>query len=289
MPSLRKLVRICLLAALFTTGATGLQAGGFDPPTGARRTALGGAYSAIQGDIWTLFHNPAGLTRLEGISGGLHLERRFLLQDLNYGAFGVAMPFQQKHVAGLDYSGSGFSLYKESRIGLSYGVEVVDRLSLGVKGNYYLVSIPEYGTASAFSVDVGLLTRISEELALGFRAFNASQSRLKTEAGEKLPVAYSAGVAWQAGEKALIVADVEKTIDFPLSFNSGLEYAFHKMFKARAGFSTYPVTFNVGVGFEARNIQVDFTNAFHERLGYTPQLSLSYVFKRKQTEEAAVE
>lgn len=277
-----------MMMVSLSPGWSGLKAGGFDPPTGARRTALGGAYAAVQGDIWTMFHNPAGLPGLQGITGGLHLERRFLLQDLNYGAFGVALPFQEKHVAGLDYSGSGFSLYKESRIGLSYGVEVVDRLSLGVKGNYYLVSIPEYGTANAFSVDVGLLTRISKEFTLGFRAFNASQSRLKTEAEEKLPVAYSAGMAWQPGEKALIVADIEKTVDFPLSFNSGIEYAFHKMFKARAGFSTYPVTFNVGVGFEAKNIQVDFTNAFHERLGYTPQLSLSYVFKRSNTDEAGV-
>lgn len=263
-----------------------LMAGGGDQPTGARRIALGNAFTGVYGDVWSSFSNPAALTGLESIAGGLHAERRFLVNKLNYGSFAAAVPFKERHVAGLDFSGFGFAGYSESRIGLSYAAKVIENFSIGVRANYSTISIENYGSASALFVDAGLHARVSEELSVGFRVYNANQGELRREISERIPTILSVGAAWKVSDKVLLVGDLEKSVDFPFSVRGGLEYAFIKNFKARIGVQTAPVIVSAGLGFNIKGVDIDFANSYHQNLGYTPHFTLSYRFNRGRNEQS---
>ncbi len=219
-------VLLLLLGFLMPTQA---WAGGDAQVAGARRVGLGFAYTAVRADFWSLFMNPAGIAGIQQMEVGAFAERRFLLQQLNYATIGFATPFKNgKHFAGLDVTAYGFNGYSESRVGLTYATTLFERLSLGAKVNYTRFSIPNYGAKAALYADVGINCILSKHINVGFRIFNASRSELQRDQDEKIPTTLDAGLAYKVSDKVLIVADVEKQVNFPISFRGGVEYAIAK-------------------------------------------------------------
>ncbi|MBL0015759.1 MAG: hypothetical protein IPP17_04795 [Bacteroidetes bacterium] len=274
-----RFVLILLAVSLFCP--TVVRAGGESQVAGARRVGLGFAYTGVRGDFWSLFMNPAGIAGIQQMEVGAFIERRFLLNEINYGTLGFVTPFKQgKHFAGLDVGGFGFAGYSESRVGLTYATTLFERLSLGAKANYTRVSIDNYGSKSALYVDAGLNCILSKHISIGFRIFNANRAELQKEQDEKIPTTLDVGMAYQVSDKVLIVADIEKQVNFPFSFRGGVEYAPAKFLKARIGASTQPVTVSAGVGLVVKGLNIDFANTLHQYLGYTPSLSLSWRFAK---------
>jgi hypothetical protein len=282
MNVVRKLFYLLILAGIPLSGA---KAGNDEQPSGARRIALGGAFMGLGGDFWSLSGNPAALAGLEGPTAGIYLERRFMLSQLNHGAFGFAMPFQTKHYFGLDASGFGFASYSENRVGLAYATTFAEKFSLGVKANYSRTSIENYGGAGAFHIDAGFHAKVTKTFSAGFRVFNANQAWLNKIAGERMPTIYTFGMAWQPSEKALMVVDVEKNVNYPISVRGGVEYAFNKYLRARVGMSSAPVSFTAGLGVEVKKLKIDFASSYHQQLGFTPHLSLTWMFSKKGENE----
>lgn len=276
-----KLRIVFVLLACCLLGPSNLIAGGESQVAGARRVGLGFAYTGVRGDFWSLFMNPAGIAGIQQMEVGAFIERRFLLNEINYGTVGFVTPFKQgKHFAGVDMGGFGFSGYSESRVGLTYATTLFERLSVGAKANYTRVSIDNYGAQSAIYVDAGLNCILSKHLSAGFRVFNANRAQLQKEQNEKIPTTLDLGIAYQVSDKVLIVADVEKQVNFPYSFRGGVEYAPAKFLKARIGASTQPVTVSAGIGLVVKGLNIDFANTLHQYLGYTPSLSLSWRFAK---------
>lgn len=277
-----KIFSFCLLALLVSLSGN-LFAGGENQAAGARRVGLGFAYTGVRGDFWTLFHNPAGIAGIKQMEVGAFVERRFLLNQLNSGTIGFVMPFNgDRHFAGFDVSSFGFGGYSDSKIGLTYAALLLEKLSLGAKVNYVRTSIPDYGTKSSVFVDFGLLASITENISAGFRVYNASQSYISKPLEEKIPTTLDVGIAYQASDKVLVVADVQKQVNFSASFRGGIEYAILDILKARIGASTNPTTLNAGLGLVLKNgLNIDFANTLHQHLGYTPSFSLSWRFRSK--------
>lgn len=249
------------------------------PATGARAISLGHAYVGVWGDYWSLYHNPAGIAGVESVQLGAYVERRFNLRELTYGSAGAVLPIFSRQAVGLDVSSFGFDAYRENRVGASYAINVLEVLSLGVKLNYSNLNIAQYGSTSAFSLDVGLNTALTDQLSVGFHAYNISQSRIVGESFEEdMPTVFTAGVAYQPSEKVLVVVDVQKDVDHPTSFRGGVEYAFAPSLAARVGVSTEPLTWNLGLGLSLKQLQLDAAFGYHERLGYTPHISMSFAF-----------
>lgn len=257
-------------------GWTGIEP---NPGYGARAVGLGNAYVGVWGDFWSLYHNPAGISGLESIQIGAYVERRFSLKELTYGSAGVVFPFATTQAAGLDFSSFGFDAYRENRIGLAYAINVFEVLSIGTKINYANVNILDHGSTGTFFLDIGLNTAITDQISLGFSAYNISRSRILTQASEEaIPTVFTVGIAYNPSNKVLIVADIQKDIDHPVSFRGGIEYEIIPILKARMGVSTEPLTWNAGIGVVVQSLNVDLAFGYHERLGYTPHISLSYGF-----------
>ncbi|MEM6264893.1 MAG: hypothetical protein AAGI38_20445 [Bacteroidota bacterium] len=255
-----------------------------NPAVGARAISLGYAYTGIRGDFWTIFHNPAGMVGTPGVSVGAYYERRFGLRELTYGSAGAVIPFMGKHYGGIEMGSFGFDAYRESRIALGYATELLDRVAIGVKAHYNNLNIQNYGSTNSIFASIGINTKVTEELHLGFSVYNANRARLQTESGEEnIPTVITAGLAYQPNEKFLIVSDVQKDVDHPVSFRFGTEYKLLPYLAARIGVSTEPLSWNAGLGVNWEDFYFDFAFGFHERLGYSPHVSLSYNFGTPET------
>lgn len=259
-------------------------ASGNEPGTavGARSASLGQAYTSVRGDFWSLFHNPAGITGTEAFSLGAYVERRFLLTELTYGYAGAVLPFADNQAAGISVGSFGFSAYRSNHAALTYGITVLDKISIGARANYTSLNIQDYGGTSSFYVDVGVHTQVTKSVSVAFTVYNANRASLESQNGvEIIPTVLSAGLAYQPTEKVTILADVQKDIDHPLSFRGGIEYEIVPALHARVGMSTEPLTLTAGLGVNWKQFQLDLAFAYHEQLGYTPHFSLTYQLEKR--------
>ena len=137
----------------------------------------------------------------------------------------------------------GFGGYNESNVGLNYATILFERLSLGAALHYTRTSIDTYGASGALIVNAGLNALLFEGFSVGFRVFNANQASLRTEltgVKEKIATTLDLGIAYQISDKVLLVADMQKQVEFNPSFRGGIEYAFHKNFRAAWAPATNP-------------------------------------------------
>lgn len=253
-----------------------LPASGDPPAGGARAAALGGAFTAARGDVWSLFYNPAALSSLTGPSAGFAYERRFALSSLNYASAAFAMPFAGNQGAGLSLSSYGFSGYIESRAGLGYGITVLKIISIGASLNYFQVAVPDYGSASGLMADAGLLVKVNEQIHVGFNGRNMNRAQIRTLQGqEELPTVFNAGLSYQPTDKVMVLADVQKDVDHPVSFRGGIEYSPAEVLSIRAGVSTEPLSLTGGVGVKWKVLRFDLASSYTSRLGYSPYFSLT--------------
>jgi len=65
-------------------------------------------------------------------------------------------------------------------------------------------------------------------------------------------------------------------------FKAGIEYKAIKEFYLRAGISTNPALSSFGFGLNLKNLKIDFSANYHQVLGISPQVGLSYVMEKKK-------
>ena len=270
---------VCLLGFL-----TAVSASGNDPILlGARGIGLGRAYTGVNGDLWAMSYNPAGLTFLPSAQVGFYTERRFGLKELSYGGLAFATPLKDRHYVGAEIGSFGFSSYRENKIGLTYATYFLDKLSIGTKINVSNINIPDLGSSLAAWADIGINVKITPNIKFGASAYNVTQSKIRTQNGKQtIPTVLTAGISYTPSDKITIVADIQKDMTRPVSFRGGLEYKFYKGWCARIGAGTQPTLFTFGFGWQYKEIlNIDFSSAIHQTLGYTPYLSMTYKFGKK--------
>lgn len=245
---------------------------------GSRTAAMGYAAVAI-GDIWSVYHNQAGLASITSWQAGIHHENRFLLPELGLQAFALAIPAVPGTI-GLSYTYFGFSQYNEGKVGLAFGRYLGERISAGVQINYLYTHVAgHYGETGSLAVEGGVTVEAIEGVFVALHIYNPGEFRIN-KTGE--PSTFSAirfGVAGYAGEKVLVSAEAEKQTGYKTVFKAGLEVGCKSPFFLRAGIRTYPVQSTFGIGYIFGNISADMAFTHHRQLGLTPHISIIYTFR----------
>ena len=247
----------------------------FEPfACGSRSSAMGQSLVALRGNGWSAFENPAVLQTVVTRTLSVHyVPQPFELKELARVAASYVEPTAWGSLA-LSASQFGFELYKETRVVLSYGDDILPSISAGVNLNYYSLSIRNYGSASTFGVDVGLLVDVSERVQWGFATFNLNAPAIGA-AKEKLPQVFSTGVAFHPIDDATLTAGIVKDVRYTGELRFGVEYVLLEMVAVRAGTTNEPNTLNAGIGIGYAFIQLDYAFSSHNELGVTHQFSLS--------------
>ncbi|MEM6345975.1 MAG: hypothetical protein AAF927_18925 [Bacteroidota bacterium] len=268
---------LCFLFLFFTPSVNA----GIDPApaTGARVISLGRAYVGVGGNFWSLYHNPAGIAGMSATQVGAFFEQRFFLSELTYGGAGAVFPFKGSQAVGISLSSFGFSAYRENQLTASYAVQFFDKVRIGSTLHYAQLAIADYGSRGAVFADIGIQYQLNAKVSLGVSAYNVNRARLEGQNGsEFIPTQLTAGLAFRASDKVLLVADVQKDIDHATSFRAGIEYKLLPVLAIRTGVSTEPLTYNIGLGLAYKGLELDLAFGVHEQLGLSPFMSLSYPF-----------
>lgn len=248
-------------------------------PSGSRSAAIGGS-SLTYADLWSAFNNQAGLSKINGIAVGVTNEFRFMIPELNIRGLAVAMATKKQGVFALSLSYFGFSLYNEKKIGLAYARSFGDKFSAGLQFNYLGVHVDEGGKdKAAFTVEAGIRATLIKNLVIAAHVSNPTRAKLAEYNDERFPTVLKIGLGYTLSDKVIFSMESEKNLVEKNIIRAGVEYHIAKPLYIRTGVSTGPGLYSFGFGLVLNNFSIDASSTYHEVLGFSPQLSLAYIFK----------
>ena len=248
-------------------------------PMGSRSHALGNASVAID-DIWAYHHNPANLVSVKKLGLGLSYENRFLLKELQSQGFVVALPLKVG-VISFGLQSFGFKNFRTNRLGVGYSMKLAEFLSCGVQLNYHQVRLTDaYGRKDALTAELGLRANITDNWKVAFSVFNLTRTKISEFGEDRLTTLMRLGTQYTFSEKVMLVAELEKNIEFPIRFKTGIEYSPIRKLFLRGGFATQPIELSAGLGYRFKEqFQLDLGSAYHQILGWSPNFSFTYLMK----------
>lgn len=245
-------------------------------PVGARSAGL--AHSSVTfSDHWSLFHNQAGLGRLNEIAAGVFYENRFLVSSLSSGSAVFALP-TNSGTFGLSVYTFGLNNYRESKFGFAYGRMLGEKLSAGLQLNYLSTVLPEaYGRFNGFTAEIGLQALLTDKIIFGAHIYNISRAKLTDKSGtEYIPSVIRLGMMYKISKKVFITAEFQKDIDHPVVFRAGTEYCPNEKFFLRMGIASNPGMYSFGFGYKMKTVSFDVATSYHQILGFTPQIGFNW-------------
>jgi hypothetical protein len=267
--------KIFLLAASVATAQfshRGFPSMFFLRQTTARAEAMAKAYTSLDGDLGTVFANPAGMATAKNIQAlGTHANVRSRFGTQEYRYYGLSFhPFKRITFALSDFSFSNWDglptntpkAVFERRTILTIAAELLPNLYVGVNGNLFLYH-PGYDKPnSTFFADMGVTKKIQlvsgvqrHHINIGVSAINLNRSRFDVDLpggtnSYELPFIAKAGVSynsqWRRSQskdtipfiQVLLQADYQNLLnsDYLTGLRFGAEFTFFDILCVRGGY-----------------------------------------------------
>ncbi len=242
-----------------------------------------GAYSINHTDAFSFSSNQAALAQIKQPAFGVYGESRFLLAETNMYSAVIALPTDQGNF-GFQADYFGFKNFNESQLGIAYARSLGKKLDLGIKFNYYSLTIPGYQRSSAVNFEAGAIAHLTDKVHAGIHFYNPVGGNLSKSKNEKLSSIYKFGIGYEASGDFLVSAEVVKEEGLPVNVSAGVQYNFARQFFARAGILTDNGSPYAGAGLSWDNLRLDVSVSYHPQLGISPGLMLIVNFNGKPDE-----
>ena len=266
--------RILPLLLLLATPGTAWSA--FEPVyAGARPVGMAGAFVAVADDAEASFLNPAGMSQVGRFALTSYYTRLYGLKELAQISVSGVAPTGLGHF-GLFYHGLGSSLYREGAIGLSYGRSFGRRIRAGMALRRLNLSVRNYEGASAVVLDTGVLVDLPYNLRLGAMGHAVGRLMESGPAAEH-PRIIQAGLS-RTGDRLTVSFQLDRHPRHGYTTRVGQEFRLVESVTIRAGLTTDPSLFYVGLGFEKGHLKTDYALSSHSLLGITHRFSLTMEF-----------
>jgi len=250
---------------------------------GARGLAMGDASVTFR-DINSAFSNQAGLAFLDGMSFTAFGEQRFLLAEI--GSYSAALAYPTNSgTFGLALNYFGYENYNEQKIGLAYARKLFEGVAIGAQIDYLGTRIPEYGSAGKVTFELGVQADLLENFIIGAHIFSPIRTQLTDDEIDVIPTQLNVGIAYLPTEKVTLIVELEKDFDYTASFKGGIEYQLVDELSLRVGLGTNPIQNGFGIGIHLSKLDIDIAAAYHQLLGFTPGVSVSYNLTRASNSE----
>lgn len=274
------MLRLLLLFTLTST-ALPLFSQGWTP-VGARAASLAGTAVCME-DVWAFHHNPGALGTLKSFSAGAYYEARFLARELQTQGIAAAMPLK-KGVLSVGGQFYGYEHYRNTRAGVGYSMGLGEKIFAGVQINLQRLAFSgNYGSTMNATFEAGILAVVSEKWKFGVSAMNVGRQKLIASQPERYTTVLRLGAHYLPSPKVAILAEVEKQVTTPVSFKGAVEYMPIESFVLRFGAHSGPAEFAFGLGYRKKGFFIDAGTAYHQVLGWTPNVGFTYQFQQHAT------
>lgn len=247
--------------------------------SGAKQNAMAGC-GLTSYDVFSSANSVAAIAFTEDNQLGLAFNNSFLFPEINQ----AHISFNQASQSGafsykFDYF--GFALFNTLNTSFAYAHRIEEQLGFGLRLNYHRIFILEQKQKHAFSFDIGMLYAFNDKFRLALSVRNPAKMRLEPQHKETLPTQFLLGASFHPNEKIVLAWEFQKDMQFPLRASLGIDYLLHPAVHLRTGISIHPLLISGGMGFEMKKTVIALSSTWDTQLGYSPQISFSYAFSKK--------
>ena len=269
--------------------------------THAKVAAMAGAVVAETGSNWSIFHNPAGITEIDGThlsAGSGNLFGFKWLPTYNLGGTAplpvigkIGFAFQQ-----LETKYSGKTLSKEQTLSLAQGFDLQhdknSRLAIGYTANFVQWDLGksagvsgdgsdglELGNINSITIDFGVLASLREKYRFGVFLKNINSGALgKGITRQVLPRRINAGITYipMTGLATSIVSEHLLGRD-DMQIKGAVKYTLNPHIKICAGAQSNPNRFGLGATFTSTNQSISYGLLTHPVLPITHQINIGII------------
>ena len=227
----------------------------------------------------SLFNNPASMMH-HTVSGiYLGMENRFELAALSSAQLAGTMNLGKYGMLGAKMIRFGSEEYIDQTFGLAYARRLSHSILLGVSFDLLHLRIPEYGSRSLFTFELGMISRITQDIRINVYVFSP-QGMLFVES-HILPTVMSIGVDWSVSDRVSLLAEVEKSSYHPSQIKVSVGYRLLDNLSLSAGVisSSHSANMTGGMQFTLReHWQMHLGVALHQYLGISSGIGFEYHF-----------
>jgi hypothetical protein len=186
------------------------------------------------------------------------------------------------HIGSLGFSLKTFgtALYRENTYVVGWANHIGPNWCYGIALRYNHLQIEKYGSATAFSLDGGILFHLNENLVLAAAMTNLSGNTIG-RCRDSLPVIVRGGLCCKLTSGFRLAAEFNKDTRYPLGVRGGCEIQPITAFYLRIGFEREPAGFSSGFGLVLGNVIFDYGFSYHPFLGASHFGSLSFHFGKQ--------
>jgi hypothetical protein len=268
-------IEICLLALISLRMNT---ARGQDFMPGAESAGLAGMAVVLE-NPWSAAGNPAGLTGVNKMSAGTSLEQRYLLKELGNYAVALAVPAWRGTI-GIVTAYEGCERWTRQTSNLSGAIAIGPALSTGASICYIYQKAGNAGRAvHQASFSLGASVRVSGTVTVAFSAFNPFNLYYSSAAYSSLTSCYRLGLAYRPHTSFVLLSELAKDINYPVSFAIACEYGAAEKIIIRGGIRLFPASYAFGATYRVNKLLIGLSAKYHQYLGFTPCTSIQYSFR----------
>lgn len=244
----------------------------------APNQAMGNSGLALS-SVYSLSHNASTVTQLKKTTVALAYQPHFLSTSIQSQALYLIFPIQASNSVGFginNYGLKGTSSLMTVRG--AYSRSFGKRISSSITANYHQYQVKSYGLDRAFSMDLGFHFILQPSLSLGAFARNISSAKFDDTIDQYIPQEGGLGMAYQISKELLVVTDLFYNTINGFEPRAGISYLIDKLFVARVGARANPLQYSAGAGVHLDKVWIDISSTFGAKVGYAPQLAISYGF-----------
>jgi len=266
--------------------------------THAEASAMAGAVVAEAGSNWSIFHNPAGITEVDGTQISIGSGKLFgfnwlpaynLSGTTTFPEIGkIGFAFQQ-----LETKYSGKTLSKEQTLSLAQGFDLQhdknSRLAIGYTANFVQWDLGksagvsgdgsdglELGSINSITIDFGVLASLREKYRFGVFLKNINSGALgKGMTRQVLPRRINTGITYMPmqGLATSIVSEHLLGRD-DMQIKAAIRYNLNSNLEIYAGAQSNPNRFGMGATFTLNTQSISYGLLTHPVLPMTHQFNI---------------
>ncbi|NTU57479.1 MAG: hypothetical protein HGB00_00950 [Chlorobiaceae bacterium] len=240
-------------------------------PVEPKGLAMAGAMTAVHGDAFGMFYNPASTALAEGTMAGISYTLPYGDNDLVRITGGFCLPlmsFDRHGTLSGGVSRFGTNGYDEQTAAFGYARHVTSSLRAGISVSRMSIRMRGVGDESATGVNAGVQAELKPGLTIGISSMNLNSPAMGAS-GTPLHATTLTGVSYRLATGTLLTVNAMTSQDRSGRFLAAGEFPVSGNIELMIGMATNPSVVSAGTGIRTGAFRATLAVSRNMELGTT--------------------
>jgi len=225
-------------------------------------------------NIFYVVSNPANLESVKNFGLGFYSERKFGLFELSNHIL-VSGFSLGKMKFGFIVQQAGINKFNQQNFRLCLSKNIDEKTALAIESSFLKNSFSKQLNHQYISAKIGLVTRLSNCIKLGFTVSNFHSLNKQTTLDNSFYLNIATGICYEISKQFSMNINCLKVSHLPTVFSGVMKYQFHKKTGLKLGFVSNTNATSIEINYTSKKMNWALLLSFHPNLGITPGTLIS--------------